>query len=207
MPQYDSFAQDFSQTRQRSWPEFERYILPRLQPHDRLLDLGCGNARLRQSLASEQIREGEYFGLDVSQKLLDIARKDFPKDHFFLGNMKDLPFGADNFEVVTAIASFHHLLNKKDQRACLQEIYRVLKPGGMVCFTNWKLPKKYFWKNVLRGRFKNWDIPFGPKKHPRTYRRITPSEMKSLLKKTGFEVVTNEWFQDRNLVTMARKRV
>lgn len=206
MSEYDAFAKDFDQTRQRNWPEFEEYILPILSKSDRVLDIGCGNGRLRKFINPKVIRPGEYFGIDLSKELIEIARKDHKEDHFFVGTMIDLPFGADNFEVVTAIASFHHLLNRKDQKKCIEHIYRVLKPGGIVCFTNWKLPKKYFWPNVLRGRFKNWNIPFGKEKHPRTYRFVVPGEMKGLLKKQGFEILHNDWYGDRNLVTIAQKR-
>lgn len=206
MSEYDAFAQDFDQTRQKNWPEFDTHILPLLKKGDRILDIGCGNGRLRKFISQEVIRPGEYFAIDLSKELIEIARKDYKQDHFFVGNMTDLPFGADNFEVVTLIASFHHLLTKKDQKKCLDHIYRVLKPGGVVCFTNWKLPKKYFWTNILRGRFKNWNIPFGKEKHPRTYRFVLPSEMKRLLRKHDFEILHNNWFQDRNLVTIARKK-
>lgn len=212
MSQYDAFAQDFSQSRSKksSWPEFE-LLYPLLNNKDRILDLGCGNGRLRQWLSKDtskkDIPEGHYFGLDTSDKLLEIARKRYPKDHFFRGNMSQkLPFGAEHFDIVTGIASFHHLLNKQDQRKCLSEIYRVLKPGGQVFLTTWMLPKKYFWENILRGRFKNWNIPFGTQKKPRTYRWVTKRELKNLCKKSGLQIEHAEYFERRNLVVIAQKQ-
>ena len=170
------------------------------------MDIGCGNGRLRQWLNDEVIREGNYYGLDLSKELLDIARKTHPKDHFFCGNMAErFPFGDDNFDSITGIASFHHLLNKKDQMQCLSECKRVLKPNGVLFLTTWKLPEKFRWSNFLLGRFKNWNVPFGPEKHPRTYRNVTPAEMKSLLKKAGFKVLHCKYFEDRNLVVIAQK--
>lgn len=203
--QYDAFAQNFSDTRNRSWPEFE-LLEPLLKKGDRLLDLGCGNGRLRQFVGKDTIIRGNYFGLDISQDLLDIARTKHASDHFFKGDMKEkFPFGDDNFEVITAIASFHHLLQKKDQHQCLQECFRVLKPGGIIFMTTWKLPQKYFWPNILRGNFKNWNIPFGPERHPRTYRNVKPREIKRLLKQAGFKTSACNYFQDRNLVVIAKK--
>ena len=41
--EYDRFAGDFSQTRNRTWPEFE-LLHPLIHRQDRILDIGCGNA-------------------------------------------------------------------------------------------------------------------------------------------------------------------
>jgi ubiquinone/menaquinone biosynthesis C-methylase UbiE len=206
MSQYDSFATDFSATRTQAWPEFEM-IKPYLQKNDRLLDLGCGNGRLRHFLEKSKIPEGNYFGFDLSANLIGIAKNEFPHDHFFIGSFeKKLPFGADNFEVVTAVASFHHLLSKKAQTQFLRECHRVMKPGGTLFLTTWKLPQKHFWTNMLKGNFKNWNIPFGSEKHPRTYRRTNEKELKGLLQKAGFHVTFCSLVRERNYVIIGKKK-
>ncbi|MCF7905895.1 class I SAM-dependent methyltransferase [Candidatus Gracilibacteria bacterium] len=217
MSEYDTFARDFSATRQHAWPEFDMF-LPLLRRGDRVLDLGCGNGRLREfinkstsqqvdeSTSKKIIPEGNYFGFDISTELLRIAEKKFPHDHFFRGDFScTLPFGGDNFNAVVAIASFHHLLSRKPQILFLQECIRILKPGSVLFMTTWQLPRKFFWQNILRGRLKNWIIPFGADRHSRTYRRTSEKELTRLLKKTGFEVVSVRLFQQRNFVAIARK--
>lgn len=135
MSEYDAFAKDFADTRDKPWPEFD-YFSEQLKIGDRILDLGCGNGRLRKFLPSELIRLGDYFGFDISENLLSIARKNFPKDAFFRGNFgKNLPFGSQNFDWIISIAAFHHLLNKKDQNKFLTEAHRVLKPHGKIFIT------------------------------------------------------------------------
>ncbi len=205
MSDYDQFASDFSITRQNAWPEFD-LILPYLKPKDRILDLGCGNARFRKFLDPQIIPPGNYFGLDVSGELLKIGREKFPQDHFFHDDFeKELPFGAENFEMVVSIAAFHHLYNRKDQKAFIAECYRVLKPGGILFLTTWKLPMKYFLTNLLRFRWKNWLIPFGKEKHSRIYRRVNNEEMEKLLKKAGFKVLQSELFRERNFLVVGKK--
>ena len=207
MAQYDTFAQDFSQTRSHPWPEFELFI-PQIKPHSRLLDLGCGNGRLRQALTKDIVGEGDYFGFDISEKMLEIARSRYPKDPFFKGNFGvSLPFGSDNFDWVVGMASFHHLLDPKKQQKALSEIYRVLKPGGHVFLTTWVLPQKYFWRNFWTGRVfsRNWIIPFGKEKHPRTYRNLTHKNLETLIEKAGFEVLKCDKFKDRNYFILAQK--
>ena len=208
MSEYDQFAANWDQTRQRAWPEFEIFF-PLINKGERVLDLGCGNGRLRKFLPTELVREGDYFGFDISEKLLNIARQHFPRDAFFKGDFgNNLPFGADNFDWVISIAAFHHLLDSKAQQRYLREIHRVLKPGGRVFITTWVLPQKHFWPNFWRGRIftKNWIVPFGPERHPRTYRYVSHKDLERLLKKAGFAVETAEQFEDRNFVVLGRKK-
>lgn len=207
MAQYDKFAQDWDKTRERPWPEFALFS-PLISKGDRLLDLGCGNGRLRQFVTTDLVRNGDYFGFDISAELLRIARGKFPRDSFFKGDFsRPLPFGADNFDWVVSIAAFHHLLDPNDQITYLNQIFRVLKPGGKVFLTTWILPKKYFWMNFWRGRVftKNWVVPFGKEKHIRTYRYVDQHDLKSLLNKTGFRVEKAERFADRNFIVLATK--
>jgi len=207
MSQYDKFASDWDKTRERAWPEFDMFF-PLIEKGDRVLDLGCGNGRLRQFLPHDLVRPGDYFGFDVSEKLLDIARNKHPKDAFFKGDFgKGLPFGADNFDWVISIAAFHHLLDSTSQKKYLNEVYRTLKPGGKVFITTWVLPQKYFWMNFWKGRTftKNWIVPFGKEKHPRTYRYVTHKDLEKLLKGAGFNVQKAEQFENRNFVVLAHK--
>ena len=202
---YDNFAKDFSASRQGGWPEFD-LVLQYLKKGGRVLDLGCGNGRLRKALGKDLVPQGHYFGLDLSEELLKIAREEFEGDHFFRGDFAEvLPFGDDNFDMVVCIAAFHHLTSKRDQVRFLKECFRVLKPDGIIFVTTWKIPKKHFWPNVLRGRFKNWIVPFGREKAPRVYRRVSGGELQGLLKRAGFGVLQVELFRGRNFVGVGGK--
>lgn len=202
---YNAFATDFARTRQNMhWPEFD-LLKPLIQRSDKVLDLGCGTARLRSFLPDDILAKGHYFGMDVSRKLLDMARQNFPSDHFFIGDFaQKFIFGSDNFEIVTAIASFHHILSRREQIQFLMECRRVLKPGGTLFLTMWKIPKKHFWPNIKKLRFKNWVVPFGNEKYPRIYRRTNEKELRKLLKKCGFDVQMSELYGNRNYVVIAR---
>ncbi len=205
--EYDAFAKKFSETRNYAWEEFE-FFMPQIKKGDRVLDLGCGNGRLRKFLDKKIVLEGSYFGFDLSEKLLNMARKNFSRDSFFKGDFgKNLPFGSNNFDWVVSIAAFHHLLDKTSQEKFLSEVLRVLKPGGKIFLTTWVLPEKYFWMNFWRGRVfsKNWIVPFGKEKHLRTYRKVTEKDLKKLLTKAGFKVIKAEKFKDRNYIILAEK--
>lgn len=91
-----------------------------------ILDIGCGNGAFLQKLSG---RVGKGTGVDVSEKMLDQARKRCAKNpHLFFEkiNGPQLPFADDSFDVVMSILSFRYL----DWDPVLQEILRVMKPGG-----------------------------------------------------------------------------
>lgn len=96
-------------------------------PYARLLDVGCGTGHLIALLAAQ--RPAAYFGLDLAENMLKIARKkQIPGAEFTLGTADHLPYPDAYFDVVTCIQSFHHY-PYPDQ--AMQEAFRVLKPGGL----------------------------------------------------------------------------
>ena len=104
-----------------------------LTKEDFLLDLACGYGRLTIPL---KIRGYQICGIDLSPHLLADARVNTRKMKldidFKKGSMLDLPYENDTFnKIICMWLSFNHLLTKHDQVVALNEMYRVLKPGGL----------------------------------------------------------------------------
>jgi len=70
---YEILAEDFSRTRDQNWPEIEK-LTKYVRKGDKILDLGCGNGRLYKILKNKKV---EYTGIDISEKLIEIAKKEF----------------------------------------------------------------------------------------------------------------------------------
>ncbi|WP_061290833.1 class I SAM-dependent methyltransferase [Herbidospora cretacea] len=101
---------------------------------DRLLDIACG-AGLALELAAA--RGAEIAGIDASPRLVAVARDRSPGADIRVGDMHDLPWDDASFDAVT---SFRGVWGTTP--IALQEIHRVLKPGGRVGLTVWGHIKK-----------------------------------------------------------------
>jgi SAM-dependent methyltransferase len=113
-------------------PVYER-ILERV-PIDgstRLLDVGCGAGRFCR-IARD--RGATVAGLDATSEFIEIAAERTPDGEFAVGEMQDLPWSDDSFDVVTG---FHSLFLAADMVAALREARRVARPGGIVALTIW----------------------------------------------------------------------
>lgn len=71
-------------------------------------------------------------GVDIDEKAIEHAKIQFCKDNltFELGDAMDLHFEAETFDVVISSQVYEHV---PDARIMMDEVYRVLKPGG-VCY-------------------------------------------------------------------------
>jgi len=106
----------------------------------RVLDLGCGNG-----YALEQVRRTHpahrYWGLDFSQELLAVARaRKLPHCDLRLGDARALPYESAWFDLVYSERCLINILDWEGQKKALNEVYRVLRPGGFYlmieCFTD-----------------------------------------------------------------------
>ena len=159
---YDSVAGKFSDTRRNFWRELEfigDYIggglasIGEAEP-PRVLDFGCGNGRLLELFRDKKIK---YFGLDVSQKLIDLARGKYPEhatDFHKISGSDSLAFPDNFFNVTYAIAVFHHIPSEEKRAELAREIFRVTKPDGRVVVTVWDLSKEKHQKNIIKNRWK-----------------------------------------------------
>jgi ubiquinone/menaquinone biosynthesis C-methylase UbiE len=86
------------------------------------LDIGCSEG----TTVIPFVKQAIVIGLDINLKLLETAKTVIPT--VVLGDGRFLPFEKEIFDIVFDSASLHHFLDKK---LLLNNIYRVLKPGGI----------------------------------------------------------------------------
>lgn len=110
----------------------------------KVLDVGCGNGYVLFQYA----RHGaEVTGVDLTATAVDLSRK-----RFALGGLagtfaeidgEHLPFPDDHFDIVCSMGVLHHI---SAPQTIVDEIYRVLKPGGRLIAM---LYHRHSWKNLV----------------------------------------------------------
>jgi ubiquinone/menaquinone biosynthesis C-methylase UbiE len=133
---------------------FKKYVVERAHLHngERLLDVGCGTATLLLA-AKAHTPTIEAIGIDSDEPVITLARKKIVesklKVEVMLGNAEHLLFSSDSFDIVISTLTFHHLPTEAKKLA-MQEIYRVLKPGGRFVLADFGPPQGVLLKTLFR---------------------------------------------------------
>lgn len=126
--------------------QFDFLVARGLQPHHRLLDVGCGALRAGVRFAP-YLDPGHYYGVDISQALLDSGLEELetlgyadrvPPSNLHATPGFELPFGR-TFDFAIAQSVFTHLgLNWI--RRCLEQVSDAMAPGGQFYATFFERP-------------------------------------------------------------------
>jgi SAM-dependent methyltransferase len=143
----------------------DRYLKDGSAAPRRILDVGCGTGTMLTYLA----RYGEAEGIDVDADAIQYCRER-GLTRVSQAGADRLPFADDTFGLVTALDVIEHI---DDDRAALQEVRRVLHPGGSFLVA---VPAYRF----LWGRQDDINL------HKRRY---LARELRERLRTAGFEVV------------------
>ncbi|MDD2595501.1 MAG: bifunctional demethylmenaquinone methyltransferase/2-methoxy-6-polyprenyl-1,4-benzoquinol methylase UbiE [Bacteroidales bacterium] len=122
-----------------------------------VLDLACGTGDLTIALAENGCNAT---GMDIADKMLLIAEKKAGKrvrkisrlPSFLNGSAEDIPFEESSFDAVTISFGIRNFDNREQ---CLEQIYRVIKPGGGLYILEFAIPENKIWKALYLFYFKN----------------------------------------------------
>lgn len=99
-----------------------------------VLDIGVGTGRTTRYLYP---LASKYVAIDYSPVMIDQMQETMPQVPAFLCDARDLsPFQDGEFEFIFGSNNVVDALSHEDRLRCLQEIFRVLKPGGMFLFSS-----------------------------------------------------------------------
>lgn len=102
-----------------------------LREFRKFLDFGCGCGRLTPALRTRW-PEVEITGCDVDERAINWCRENLDAAKYVVTNaLPPAPFQADSFDLVWCGSVFTHL-DEGRQDQWLQELHRILKPGGIL---------------------------------------------------------------------------
>lgn len=133
----------------------------------RILDAGCGTGRNALELA----KLGEVTGIDLSSRAIRLCTAR-GLTRIARASVGDIPFAGETFDLVTAFDVLCHAA-VVDERATLQEFWRVLRPGGRLLL---HLPA-YAWLKSTHDQAVHNE------------RRYAASDVRAMLRAAGFTVV------------------
>ena len=171
---YDFITVALSYGQDRRW---KRRVIDLAAPRAgvQALDLATGTGDIAFGLAN---RGARVVGLDVTRRMIELARAKRPPDQpapaFLVGDMLALPFSDRSFDVVTV---GYGLRNVPDLARAIDEIRRVLRPGGQMLSLDFDRPSSAIARSIylsylgLVGGALGWLLH----RDPDTYRYIPAS--------------------------------
>jgi demethylmenaquinone methyltransferase / 2-methoxy-6-polyprenyl-1,4-benzoquinol methylase len=171
---YDFITVLLSYGRDRHWKR-QVIDLAAPSPDMRAADLATGTGDLAFALAG---RGARVVGLDITPRMIELAREKTAGRRaalrFLVGDMMALPFTSGSFDIVT---TGYGLRNVPDLQAAIDEILRVLKPGGQALSLDFNRPSNpavravYLVYLTMVGGMLGWILH----RDPDTYRYIPAS--------------------------------
>ncbi len=149
-----------------------------LHGEEHVLDVGCGRGLLLIAIAKKLNKNAKTVGLDLWRKedlSFNQPESVFNNIHrekidclveLKSGDMLNMPFADHTFDVVVSSMAIHNLAVKEKCQRAINEINRVLKPGGKLYLLDFKYTKIYRdqlhqlgWKDVKLSRYYFWMFP------------------------------------------------
>ena len=116
----------------------------------RILDIGCG-----KGIFLNYMRKfgWDVFGIEISPIVIKYAKENFNLD-ILMGSLEEHKFSSHFFDVITLYDVLEHLPHPFHT---LKEIYRILKPDGLLVFS---VPNIYSWQaKIFKTKWVHLDIP------------------------------------------------
>ena len=165
-----------------------------IKEDDHVLDVACGTGEPGLTIAT-LAPKGSVTGSDLADQMLVIAREN--AGHKQLKNYAtnacdvcELPYADNHFDKISCRMGFMFF---PDMQLASDEMYRVLKSGGIMATSVWSTGDKNAWVTNIMGVInKNMQLPPPPAGSPGMFRCGAPGFIKSIMEKSGFKNIQEQ---------------
>jgi tRNA (uracil-5-)-methyltransferase TRM9 len=184
---YDNIAESWYNFRHHTRFKNDLDELAQRWRQGRLINLGCGHGA-----DFLPFKAGfDLHGLDFSSGMISQAQRYSQKYNFqpnlLVADLLHLPYKDSSFDFAISVASYHHIRGRENRIAALQELKRILKPGGEAFITVWNRGQPKFW---FSGKEALVDWKTKDRVYGRYYYLYTYHMIKSDLRKSGLQIVS-----------------
>lgn len=151
-----AYSQDFAIVYDSLFSNYARAVAPFIyefymqadisRDHKNLLDLCCGTGQLAQYFSE---RGFKITGIDLSEAMLDFARRHTPSGRFIVADAADFALSAHFGLVTSTYNALNHLKDMDVLRRCFERVFAVTLPSGYFIFDL-----------KTRKGLQNWQNPF-----------------------------------------------
>ena len=152
-----------------------------------VLDIGCGAGQITNYLTKQGLNA---IGIDFSQKLLQIATKNFPDSKFVFADICDYTQNERADGIIIKDMLFH--LADESLTYTLKNLKNILCPNGVVCIIM-DTPKKTG-EQILTEELND--------KYQVYYNYLSPEKLKSKLKEVGYKINKIELVETKDYVSI-----
>lgn len=173
--------------RRKALPPEKLLSMLSIGPKNTVLDIGAGTGYL--TIPAAHLTSGTVYALDVEPQMLSVLQEKVKNERlenvtFVEGIIEDIPLPNEAVQHVIASLVLHEV---EPLAKGLQEIHRVLKPGGTCFCLEWEK------KTTEQG--------------PPLQHRIASDAMEEQMKKEGFEVITRHFPTESHYILLVQKRL
>jgi ubiquinone/menaquinone biosynthesis C-methylase UbiE len=170
----------------------------------RVLDLGTGTAQIPIELCRQLGSTANWHitAIDLADEMLKLARHNVERaglgDHIALKlvDSKSLPFDDGSFDVVMSNSIVHHIPRPID---CLREMWRVLKPGGLIFVRDLYRPPSVEIVESLVSQYAGNESPRQQQLFRQSFHAaLTVEEMQALIAECGIKGAACRMTSDRH---------
>jgi len=140
-----------------------------IKPQMKVADVGCGTGFFTIPMAKIVGAKGKVFAIDLQEEMIAILNKKIQK--LRIRNIETLVSTEENIPLPNEsvdLALMASVLHELDSYTTVKEVYRFLKPHGVLAVLEWEKKK----------------TEFGPP----LWERLTPEQTREIIEKTGFKV-------------------
>jgi ubiquinone/menaquinone biosynthesis methyltransferase len=190
---YDFVTKALSLGRDQSWKRALIAALPSVS-EPTCLDLACGTGDITFALR-QKYPDGQIEGLDISENMLAVAQRQnsFDNVHLRIGDMCQTDVDIQSIDIVTG---GYALRNAPSLELVLDELLRILRPGGTAAFLDFSKPRNKVIQGIQHGVLTAWGGFWGLMLHrnPEVYAYIAKSlvsfpdrqSLREMLRSRGF---------------------